>query len=78
MYRQSPVKSPDIKNVIVVTFTFLLKVPHCMEVTYIRAKVPNSFSRRLFNPYTSKSVIKGVYKSTCSTTASWLMTMAGW
>ena len=26
---------------------FLLKVPHCMEVTYVRATVPNSFSRRM-------------------------------
>ena len=25
IYRQSPIKSPDIKNIIVVTFTFLLK-----------------------------------------------------
>ena len=25
MYRQSPVKSPDIKNIIVVTLTFLLE-----------------------------------------------------
>ena len=39
MYRQSPVKSPDIKkhyssNVNV----FIWKVPHCVEETYIRAK----------------------------------------
>ena len=48
IYRQSPVKTPDIKNLKVVTFTFYLnKVPHCMEVTYTRAKVPNSFSRRM-------------------------------
>ena len=34
IYRQSPVKSPDIKNVIVVTSTFLFeKVPHCVERT---------------------------------------------
>ena len=48
IYRQSPVKSPDIENIIVVTLTFLFgKVPHCVEETYIRAKVPNSFTKRM-------------------------------
>ena len=26
---------------------FLLKVPHYIKATYIRAKVPNSFSKRM-------------------------------
>ena len=34
IYRQSPVKITRLKNIIVVTFTFLLKVPHFMEATY--------------------------------------------
>ena len=28
IYRQSPVKSPDIKNIMVVTLTFLLATPY--------------------------------------------------
>ena len=34
IYRQSPVKLPDIKNIKVVTFMFLLNVPHYIEATY--------------------------------------------
>ena len=41
--------------------TFSLKVPHCIEVTYTRAKVPNSFSRRLFTHF---SYLEKTYTTT--------------
>ena len=35
MYRQSPVKSPDIKNIIVITLTFLFeKFPTALKKLY--------------------------------------------
>ena len=39
-YRQSPVKTPDIKNIKVVTFTFLLKFPTAWKQLRQEQKFP--------------------------------------
>ena len=44
MYRQSPVKSPDIKNIIVVTLTFLFTQFSTLAKTYtITAREPSMY-----------------------------------
>ena len=43
MYRQSPVKSPDIKNIIVVTLTYLLSLSTLAKTYTTTAREPSMY-----------------------------------